>query len=79
MRFLCILLVRALRGSAPGKLQLSVGEAACAHREGENLGVHLWRLVSKEVYCQPIVISFFVILLIKISWFSLVALKILCL
>lgn len=50
--------------------------------EGENLGVHLWRLwrlVSKEVYCQPIVIFFFVILLIKISWFSLVALKILCL
>lgn len=38
VRFLCILLVRALRGSAPGKLQLSVGEAACAYREGENLG-----------------------------------------
>lgn len=25
MHFLCILLVRALRGSAPGKLQLSMG------------------------------------------------------
>lgn len=53
---------QSILSTATGKLQLSVWEATCIYREGEDCWVHLCRLVTPEVCSPPHTVTPFLVI-----------------